>query len=224
MNERLDLETDGAAHFPLALSNEEFAILSRLGDDHRDTSAGSRLVGNDAVQALVAKGQSLHRIARAALGTGARAVRAVLFDKTTANNWPLCWHQDRVIAVKERADVPGFAPFTLKQGILHVQPPAEVIAAMVTLRAHLDPVDEDNAPLLIANGSHRLGLVPVQDVDAVVGRSAITACLAEPGDIWAYRTLILHASDAARHPRRRRVLQIDFAATALPAPLDWLGV
>lgn len=46
-------------------------------------------------------------------------------------------------------------------------------------------------------------------------------CLAEPGDIWAYRTPILHASDRAAGGPRRRVLQIDYA---VPAGLEWRGL
>lgn len=49
-------------------------------------------------------------------------------------------------------------------------------------------------------------------------------CLAEQGDIWLYATPILHASDAAKVPQRRRVLQVDFAAYELPNGLRWLGV
>jgi hypothetical protein len=36
--------------------------------------------------------------------------------------------------------------------------------------------------------------------------------------------LILHASEAARRPARRRVLQVDYAARDLPGALEWLGV
>ena len=35
---------------------------------------------------------------------------------------------------------------------------------------------------------------------------------------------ILHASNAAETPRRRRVLQIDYSADDLPGGLQWLGV
>jgi hypothetical protein len=38
------------------------------------------------------------------------------------------------------------------------------------------------------------------------------------------RASILHASQAADQPARRRVLQIDYAATDLPGGLTWLGV
>jgi ectoine hydroxylase-related dioxygenase (phytanoyl-CoA dioxygenase family) len=95
---------------------------------------------------------------------------------------------------------------------------------MVTLRVHLDDVPADNAPLLVAPGSHRLGLVAEHDIAAAVARCGTQTCLAAAGDIWAYATPILHASAASVGQRHRRVLQIDYAAQALPGGLDWLGI
>ena len=68
--------------------------------------------------------------------------------------------QDRTIVVTRRVEVEGFGPWTVKSGLLHVAPPFDQLAGMVTLRVHLDPVPETNAPLLIAPGSHRLGQIP----------------------------------------------------------------
>jgi len=159
-----------------------------------------------------------------ALGPDCFPVRALLFDKTEATNWALGWHQDRTIVVRERREAPGFGPWTVKSSLQHVAPPVDVLARMVTLRLHLDPVSEDNAPLQVALGSHRLGMVPEAMVDEVVARSEILSCLAERGDIWLYRTLVLHASAAASCPVRRRVLQVDYAASPLPNGLEYLGV
>jgi hypothetical protein len=92
------------------------------------------------------------------------------------------------------------------------------------LRVHLDDVPATNAPLLIALGSHAQGRVPVTGIDALVERCDTMACLASAGDVWAYATPILHASQAASHPARRRVLQVDFSADSLPRGLEWLGV
>lgn len=47
---------------------------------------------------------------------------------------------------------------------------------------------------------------------------------AHAGDIWAYATPILHASDAALDPKARRVLQVDYAAFDLPGGLEWSGL
>ena len=151
-------------------------------------------------------------------------MRAVLFDKTAATNWALGWHQDRTVAVTERRDVPGFGPWTAKGGLLHVAPPFEVLSGMVTLRVHLDPVPLTNAPLLVAPGSHRLGRIPQPAVPKVVRRCGTAACVAGKGDVWLYATPILHASDAAEEPARRRVLQVDYAAGELPGGLSWMGI
>jgi len=186
--------------------------------------AGTRLCGDPALTPLVAPGSPLHGIAAAQLGADARAVRAILFDKSPAMNWALGWHQDRTIAVKARSEVAGYGPWTVKAGIAHVAPPFDLLERMVTMRVHLDDVGGDNAPLLIAPGSHRLGLVPEQAMDEAVARCGCYACVAKRGDVWVYATPILHASDRARVAARRRVLQIDFCAEALPPPLAWLGV
>ena len=60
-----------------------------------------------------------------------------------------------------------------------------------------------------------------RDATAVASRCETTICVAEAGDIWAYATPILHMSERAMRPRRRRVLQIDYAGSDLPGGLDW---
>ena len=186
--------------------------------------AGTRLHGIPALTALLAPDSPLGDIASTRLGPRARRVRAILFDKTADTNWALGWHQDRVIAVRERIDTPGYGPWSVKQGMLHVAPPAELLAGMLTMRVHLDAVPATNAPLLVAPGSHRLGRIAEDAIEAVVRDHGSVACLAEAGDVWLYVTPIVHASALATRPKRRRVLQVDFAAYDLPNGLDWLGV
>lgn len=215
----LDLEHDGAAlHAGAALSvcADIAAALATLPRDR----AGVRLAGVPGLAALIAPATA---IATARLGAGARPVRAILFDKTAQANWALGWHQDRTIVVADRAEVAGYGPWTRKAGLLHVEPPFALLERMMTIRLHLDDVPADNAPLLIAPGSHRLGRVAEGDVADVVARCGTVACLARAGDIWAYATPILHAS-ARGSGGRRRVVQIDYSADALPPPLAWRGI
>lgn len=186
--------------------------------------AGVRITGNAALAALLVADGAIGSIAATILGPNARPVRAVLFDKSEATNWALGWHQDRTICVRVRIDTDGFGPWTVKAGRHHVEPPFALLAGMVTLRVHLDPVGAGNAPLLVAPGSHRAGRVPVDTIPAVVRDHGVRACLAAAGDVWLYATPILHASDAAVQPTRRRVLQVDFSAASLPNGLAWLGV
>jgi hypothetical protein len=70
----------------------------------------------------------------------------------------------------------------------------------VRLRVHLDAVPVDNAPLVVAPGSHGLGPIPVGNVAEVVEPCGTTVCLTDAGDVWPYATLLLHASEQARPP------------------------
>jgi len=220
----LTFSSDGAQHLPAALDTAALdqvrAALAMLPLGR----AGLRLHGIAALHPLLAPSGPVGAAAATVLGPAAQPVRAVLFNKTAAANWALPWHQDRTIAVQARIDTPGFGPWTCKDGLLHVAPPAALQAGMATLRLHLDPVPPGNAPLLIAPGSHRLGRIPEAEVPTVVRRCGVATCLAGAGDIWLYATPILHASTAAVTPGHRRVLQVDYAAADLPGGLCWLGV
>lgn len=185
--------------------------------------AGTRIQGNAPLASWLKMG-GIGTIAELAIGSSAKPVRAVLFNKTAETNWGLGWHQDRTICVKEKREVEGFGPWTVKRGMNHVAPPFEMLAQMVTLRVHLDDVPETNAPLLIAPGSHRLGCVGVNEMAEAVERCGVRACLAKEGDVWLYSTPILHASAASVSLQSRRVLQVDYAAFDLPGGLEWLGV
>lgn len=190
----------------------------------RTGEPGVRIHDIEALKPLLVSGGCIGSIAASVLGEAARPVRAILFNKTPKANWALGWHQDRTICVKEKREAPGFGPWTVKVGLIHVEPPFEVLAGMVTLRAHLDDVAESNAPLLIAPGSHLLGRLTVREIEEAVGRCGTQVCLAQAGDVWLYSTPILHASEAASAPTRRRVLQVDYAVGELPHGLQWLGV
>ncbi|MFY8048650.1 MAG: phytanoyl-CoA dioxygenase family protein [Erythrobacter sp.] len=182
---------------------------------------GTRLDRLGAFAPFLAPPGPIAALASRLIGRPAQPVRAIAFDKSPEANWALGWHQDRTISVATRAEVEGYGPWTVKQGHLHVQPPFALIAGMVTLRIHLDPVTPDNAPLEIALGSHHEGLIAEARVPKMVAASEISACLAAPGDVWAYATPILHASHRSASAGPRRVLQVDYSADALPAPLEW---
>lgn len=222
--DNLTFSRDGAQLFRAAFARDQLSsletALSHLPPDH----AGLRLRGVNGLAPFLASTGPIGRCATSVLGDNCSPVRAILFDKTPGTNWALGWHQDRTIAVKERVPVDGFVTWSVKSGMLHVEPPFELLSEMVTLRAHIDPVPASNAPLLIAPGSHKLGRVAEDDVRDVVRRCGTVACLADAGDIWLYATPILHASEVAAAPAHRRVLQVDFSVRQLPGGLEWLGV
>ena len=217
-------QRDGAQRVPSAVHAAALQSLENVLADLPPAQAGTRLHGIASLKPFLTSVGPVDAVAASVLGPACQPVRAILFDKSPATNWSLAWHQDRTIVVTERIEVEGFGPWTVKNGLLHVAPPFDVLAAMVTLRVHLDPVSATNAPLLIAPRSHLLGRIPEAEVPQIVKRCGTVACLADAGDIWLYATPILHASETALEPSHRRVLQVEFAIGDLPGGLRWLGV
>lgn len=149
-------------------------------------------------------------------------VRLVAFNKTLTSNWGVPWHQDRVIAVAERANAPGYSNWVSKGAFWHCEPPLPLLERMVFIRINLDPFDECNGALELALGSHKHGLVPACDAAEIAVRSDTEIPIAEPGDVLVVKALTLHRSRSATKPSARRALRADYAVTKmLDARLKW---
>jgi ectoine hydroxylase-related dioxygenase (phytanoyl-CoA dioxygenase family) len=122
-------------------------------------------------------------------------VKVTLFDKTTASNWHVQWHQDRVI----------------KTASSRLEPPAEVLRQMLAVRVHLDDCGPDNGPLSVIPGSHRLGKLHDEEIAHVVAAGPIVELHVPRGALILMRPLLLHASSSAHTPSHRRVLHIELA-------------
>ena len=211
-----DFAASGAVRFPAVFGHDDMAALGDELDAVLLGRPGRRLTGGAWTSLLPA----LTGIAAGLIGETAFPVRVVAFDKTPETNWAVGWHQDRTVAVQARVEAEGFGPWSTKDGVVHVSPPVEVLRSMVTLRLHIDPCDDDNAPLKVARGTHRLGMVAADKAAEVAAAHQLLTCHGHAGDVWAYSTLILHASDRSRSAGRRRVLQIDYAHQPLPGRLS----
>lgn len=149
-------------------------------------------------------------------------VRSILFDKPAMSNWLVTWHQDTTIAVRQRIETPGFGPWSVKAGIVHVRPPAAVLESMLTLRLHLDDTDETNGALRVLPGSHRMGILEADAIAEAVERGSPRLGTAHRGDALLMKPLILHASGRSESAHRsRRVIHLEYAAATLPNGLTW---
>lgn len=159
-------------------------------------------------------------IAKVSLSEQAFIVRSTLFDKPSDANWAVPWHQDVTIEVQDKHEVDGFGPWTTKDGLLSVQPPTEVLEQMLTLRLHLDDVDETNGALWGDPGSHLKGKLRIEDIQP----NAPHPCCGEAGSVLQMKPLLFHASHRSTSNRPRRVLHLDFACQELPSPLRWRDI
>jgi hypothetical protein len=205
------LEQEGRVWFRRALSAGVLIALDAAAS--AEGKPGERIVtidGLEEVDALAAQ-----------LLPKARPVRLIAFNKTEVNNWTLPWHQDRVIALRERLETPGFVNWTSKAGIWHAEPPIELLERMIFARLHLDPADEENGCLQLALGTHGHGKIAAADAEAIANAAPIEDCVAQRGDVLFAKALILHRSSPSRSNAGRRAIRIDYCAEALPRPLDW---
>lgn len=149
------------------------------------------------------------------------AVKATLFDKTSDSNWRVHWHQDRVIAVRDRMSVHGFGPWSQKLGVPHVEPPQSVLEQMIAVRIHLDECGADNGPLRVISGSHLFGKLDDDAIQRCVDRETSVEVHVPKGAVVLMRPLLVHASAPALLPAHRRVLHIEFAPAEAISPLRW---
>jgi len=150
-----------------------------------------------------------------------QCVRSILFDKTERNNWPVAWHQDLTISVKQKIDRDGYQLWSFKDGSPHVQPPVSLLANMITLRLHLDPTPASNGALKVIPRSHLHGKIPPESIKNFITDPPVT-CECDTGDILMMKPLLLHASNKSTQPNRRRIIHLEFAkASDLDTCLEW---
>jgi ectoine hydroxylase-related dioxygenase (phytanoyl-CoA dioxygenase family) len=147
---------------------------------------------------------------RILVGHGLAPVRSILFDKTPDANWPVPWHQDLTIAVTAKANIPGYGGWSIKDGVVHVQPPIELLQSMATIRIHLDDATPENGALRVVPCSHRLGRILSQQT-AQLAKGNEVVCVLRAGDVLVMSPLVLHASRRSAAPNRRRIVHFEFA-------------
>jgi hypothetical protein len=214
-----EVERDGFTVVPGVLSAaEQRELLDALGPV---SGAGRRgLLAQPAVAEL-AGSDALLALARPHLPAEPLPVRALFFDKSPEANWLVAWHQDLTLALRNRAEVPGFGPWSVKDGVPHVQPPVELLERMLAVRLHLDDADETNGALRVLPGSHRLGRLYATRIQELRAGQPDVLCAVSAGDALLMRPLLLHASSRSSSARHRRVLHIEYAAFCLPEGLSW---
>jgi ectoine hydroxylase-related dioxygenase (phytanoyl-CoA dioxygenase family) len=170
---------------------------------------------------------ALHRsrvrdLLRALCGTGVSCVRAIVFDKSPGMNWSVPWHQDATIAVRARHDVSGYGPWSVKDDETHVQPPREILDALVVLRLALDDCPIEAGPLQVVLGSHVSGILSAEQMQALVECGPIVACTMRRGGAAVMRPHTVHSSARSNGwAHARRVLHLECTSVQLPAPLEW---
>jgi ectoine hydroxylase-related dioxygenase (phytanoyl-CoA dioxygenase family) len=215
-------ERDGFAILPRVLDD---ATLERFRDEadrllrDSDDRGGVR---NALGKSAISRDSTIAReIATSVLGPGTRLTKLTVFDKSPTANWTVPWHQDLTITVAERLDVEGFGPWSMKDGLPHVQAPVGILERIVAVRIHLDETPADNGALRVLAGTHHRGRLTANELRLLGEQSDETICPVALAGAMLMSPLLVHASRPAPWPARRRVLHYECCATPLPRGLAW---
>ena len=154
-----------------------------------------------------------------ALGPDVGLVRGLFFDKPPDQTWALPWHKDLLIAIQQGAqNVDGYSKPRLRAGVMHTEPPVEVLQRQLTLRIHFDAMTSENGPLKVLTGSHHTGkALQIKDFPN-------ETILAEAGDVLLMSPLLVHASGCSDEncQSHRRILHLEFSGQPhLPGGVKW---
>jgi ectoine hydroxylase-related dioxygenase (phytanoyl-CoA dioxygenase family) len=213
------VQEEGYGLIPSVFGKDE--VLNLLNDLRSEnlprTRAGVRHAMRSAKITGIALDGRMLEIARDVLGSGALAFRATLFEKLPDSNWLVVWHQDTALPLRDRREVTGWGPWSVKDGVNYAHAPAQALEKVLALRLHLDDSTLDNGPLRVLPGTHTQGVLTDDEIHGVAERAKSIDCLMRLGGIVAMRPLVIHASSKSRTNSPRRVLHIEYAESAAVA-------
>jgi ectoine hydroxylase-related dioxygenase (phytanoyl-CoA dioxygenase family) len=201
-------------------SAEEVALLIRAIDSQAIpcSRAGARHVLGYPPIAAVARDARLTNIASAWNAARALPFKATMFNKSSSANWLVAWHQDTALPLSTRGALPGWGPWSQKDGVTFAHAPTSALTRVIALRIHLDDSTPDNGPLRALPGTHLFGVLTDEEVHEHAKRIAPQECCAPAGSVVAMRPLIVHASSKSVAAESRRVLHIEYAANLEISP------
>lgn len=205
----------------LALRNEFECLAPLYASKRNGVAFGMRgIMDKSTLVREIANSPELKSLVEPVLDGVAFPIRSILFDKTKQANWPLPWHQDRVIALAERHEIEGYVNWTIKDGVDHAEPPIALLKNIATVRLHLDGCDETNGALRVARGWQDELLSSAQLAEFRHANEVETLGV-DAGDAVLMRPLTPHSSQKSTSDQRRRVLHLEYCCRSLPEPLQW---
>ena len=209
------IEEQGFAIIPDVLTEREIdQVVEELDQTPLARSrAGSRHALKHPSVAKLARDSRLLELATEIIGGAATPFRATLFDKSQSANWLVVWHQDTALPLQMRRSVPGWGPWSIKDGVTYAHAPASALAQVVALRIHLDDSTLENGPLRVLPGTHAMGVLGDEALLQLAASTQAVDCVLLRGGVLAMRPLVVHSSSKSRTDARRRVLHIEYAVS-----------
>ncbi|HXN27392.1 MAG TPA: phytanoyl-CoA dioxygenase family protein [Candidatus Acidoferrales bacterium] len=214
--QQAEVEKKGFAILPEVLTRSDLDQLdeSLKRDPLPRSRAGMRHAIRHPAVLAVARESRLRAIAQEVLGCDPFPFTATWFDKSTLSNWIVAWHQDKALPLRDRRELPGWGPWSVKDGVIYANAPASALSRVVALRLHLDDSTPENGPVRVLPGTHSMGVLSDDAIRGLSARTTAVDCLVPRGGILIMSPLIVHASSKSPSALPRRVLHVAYAASA----------
>lgn len=229
-NHRIELEDNGYSIISSLFSNIEVTqILNCIENAHQDGNsflktkdlfAIRQFVNNVPLLTHLLFNENLTELISCCSESEYFLTKAIYFDKPSASNWFVAYHQDLSISVDQKANLDNYNNWTFKKGQYGVQPPIEILEDTITVRIHLDKTSEHNGALKVIPKSHLKGIIRKESKDWTLDNEYI--CEVDKGGVMLMKPLTLHASNRTTDGKRRRVIHLEFNKHLLEEPLSWL--
>lgn len=156
-----DYITNGFEIVPAVLEGCELADVAASLEEEglKRSRAGARHLMRHPIVQQIARDPRLVALACRFLGPSAIPFRATLFDKSPDHNWLVAWHQDTALPLRDRRDVSGWGPWSLKAGVTYAHAPAVALSRVIALRLHIDDSRPANGPLRVLPETHMRGVM-----------------------------------------------------------------
>jgi len=146
------------------------------------------------------------------------AIQCTYFEKSVERNWLVPLHQDLSIPVAVKITHPKLKLWSVKEDMVFVQPPTEIIKQLTAVRLHLDECGLEDGALRVVPSSHQIGKL---ETSSDLRKLKDILCPVQKGGVLILKPLILHGSSKSSGHSRRRVLHFLFAPPVLPFGLRW---
>ena len=124
----------------------------------------------------------------------------------------MVWHRDTALPLREKCDIAGWGPWSLKDGVVYADAPASALQQVLAIRIQLDDSTAENGPLRVLPGTHGRGVLSDDEIHRLAGEIDPVDCTVPKGGIILARPLAVHASSKSKSDQSRRVLHIEYAA------------
>jgi ectoine hydroxylase-related dioxygenase (phytanoyl-CoA dioxygenase family) len=204
---------------PIFSSDEIEQLLGLIGNSDKTYAKRQLINKTPEIKDIIFNNYNFSKLYHSICDSGYFLSKAIFFNKPKMSNWFVSYHQDISISASKKIPTEGFSKWTNKDGQLGVIPPQNILENTITFRLHLDHTDNTNGALKVIKGSHKNGLIRI-DENFKKGNLEEQLCNVEKGAIMLMQPLLLHASDKSTSEFDRRVIHLEFCNKEIP--MGWL--